>query len=95
MPDLDIVSVRQVGFATTPDPQLLAWAARVGRVLITHDRNTLVGYAYARVARGEPMPGVIEIARDCPVGRAIQDLVVTLECTADEDWANQVHYIPL
>jgi len=94
-PDLDIVSVRQAGLARTPDPQILAWAARENRVLLTHDKNSLIGYAYQRIAHSEPMPGVIEVAKNCPVGRAIGDLEVLLGCTADDAWADRVHFIPL
>ena len=93
--DLDIVRVRDVGLDQTPDPDLLAWAAVEGRVLLTHDRKTLIRFANQRVARGETMPGVIEVVRRCPVGRAIEDLVILLECTADHEWADRVHYIPL
>jgi hypothetical protein len=95
LPRLDIVRVIDVGLAETPDPELLAWAAGDGRVLLTHDHDTLIGYANERVARGLPMSGVIEVTKRCPVGRAIDDLVVMLECTADDEWASRVHYIPL
>jgi hypothetical protein len=95
LPDLDIVRVRDAGLDQTPDPDLLAWAAAEGRVLLTHDRKTLIRFANQRVARGEPMPGVIEVPRMCPVGRAIDDLVVILECMADHEWADRGHYIPL
>jgi hypothetical protein len=38
----------------TRDPEVLAWAAAENRVLITNDRKTMVGFAYARVsAKGE------------------------------------------
>jgi hypothetical protein len=95
LPSLDVVRVRHVGLAQMPDPDLLAWAAAERRVLLSHDRKTLIRFAYERVARGEPMPGVIEVPRMCPVGRAIDDLVVMLECTADHEWADRVHYIPI
>ena len=41
----------------TPDPEVLAWAAAENRVLITNDRNTMVGFAYQRVAAADPVPG--------------------------------------
>jgi hypothetical protein len=55
----------------------------------------MIGYAYERVARGEPMPGAIEVVRRYPVGRSIEDLVVMLECTAEDEGADRVHYLPL
>jgi predicted nuclease of predicted toxin-antitoxin system len=61
-PNLDIVLLRDAGLATAPDPVVLEWAAREGLALLTHDRATLVGFAYDRVVRGEPMSGVIAVS---------------------------------
>src|SRR5437899_3151612 len=48
LPDLDVVRVQDVGLAGTPDPDLLAWAAGEERILLTHDRATVPGFAYDR-----------------------------------------------
>jgi hypothetical protein len=40
--DLDVMLIRDAGLATAPDPVVLEWAAREGRVLLTHDRSTRV-----------------------------------------------------
>ena len=48
-----------VGLAHTPDPIILAWAASHGRILITGDLNTMVGFARDRVIAAQPMPGVL------------------------------------
>lgn len=45
-PALDIVRVLDVGLDHTPDPIILVWAAREGRVLVTGDLNTMVGFAW-------------------------------------------------
>jgi predicted nuclease of predicted toxin-antitoxin system len=95
LPNLDILQIRRAGLAEAVDPDVLAWAMTSGRVLRTHDRKTMVRFANERVIRGKPMPGVILIDGQCPVGRAINDLLVLLECTADDEWADQIHYIPL
>jgi len=68
LPSLDIVRVQDAGLTGRDDPTILAWAATELRVLVTHDVATLVGYAYERVTRGEPMPGVIEIGTDLATG---------------------------
>src|SRR5262245_61232145 len=44
-PDLDIVRVQDVGLSATPDPDVLTWAAVEGRILLTHDRDTLPNFA--------------------------------------------------
>lgn len=37
MPDLDIVRVQEAGLSGAIDTDVLEWAAREGRVLLTHD----------------------------------------------------------
>jgi hypothetical protein len=63
----------------TPDSELLAWAAAENRVLITNDRNTMVGLAYRRVAAGEPEPGVIATTNEQSIGEAIDDILLVAE----------------
>jgi hypothetical protein len=90
-----MVHVRDAGPAAAPDPVVLDWAAGVGRVLLTHDRATFVGFAYERVRRTEWMSGVIAVSAQCPIGRAVDDLLLLLECTLDEEWAGQVFFVPI
>jgi len=44
-PDLDVVRVQDVGLSATADPDVLAWAGIEGRVLLTHDRDTMPNFA--------------------------------------------------
>jgi hypothetical protein len=94
-PDVDIVRVRDIGLSEADDGEVLAHAASSGRVVVTHDANTLVGLAYRRVRMGELMHGVIPVPQSLPVGRAIEDLLLMIECTSEEEWEGQVRYLPL
>ena len=38
-------------------------------------------YAYERVGRGEPMPGVIIVDPDAVIGRVVEDLLIIAEAT--------------
>ena len=95
LPELDLVRVRDEGMERTKDPPLLAWAAEHGRIVLTHDRNTMPGFAYSRVTQGLPMPGVFVVDDTLPIGRAIEELEVIVMCSADDEWDNQVVFIPL
>src|SRR5438552_3369188 len=57
LPDINLVRAQDALPEGTSDPEILAWAATEDRILITNDRHTMVGFAYQRVAAGEPMPG--------------------------------------
>ena len=95
MPNLDVVHIRDVGLAAAPDPIVLEWAASEARVLLTHDRKTLVGFAYDRLALGLPMSGVVAVAGRCQIGAAVADIVLLLECVADDEWAGRVEFVPI
>ena len=41
LPGLDLVRVQDVGLSGADDPTILAWAAREGRVMLTHDVSTM------------------------------------------------------
>ena len=94
-PELDIVRLQDVGLSGADDPTVLEWAAQQRRVLLTHDVSTITRYAYDRVRIGQPMPGVFEVSRNVPIGRAIEDILLLAECSLDGEWEGQVRYLPL
>jgi hypothetical protein len=94
-PELDIVRIQDVGLSGADDPAVLEWAAREGRVLLTHDVTTMTRYAYERVRTGQPMPGVFEVSRAVPIGLAIEDILLLAECSLEGEWEGQVRYLPL
>ena len=94
-PDLDIVRVQDVGLAGADDPAILAWAADEGRILLTHDVETMVGFTYEGVNAGLRMPGVFEVQLGTSIGQAIQDILLLVECSFEDEWEGRVVYIPL
>ena len=95
LPQLDFVSVRNVGLAGSPDLALLKWAANEQRIIVTHDFKTLVRDANQLVAKGEPMAGVIFVPERLGIGRAINDLVRVLQDSTESNMRNSVKYLPL
>jgi hypothetical protein len=95
LPAVDVIRVREAALGGAPDESVLAWAAAEGRVLLTHDASTMTAAAYARISTGEASPGVIVIPQWLPVGDALEDLLLILECSTPEDWAGQVRFLPL
>lgn len=93
---LDILRVQDVpALAGMDDPTVLAWAAQDGRIVFTHDVNTMTHFAYERIRAGEAMPGVFEVNRSIPIGRVIEDMLLVIECSEDGEWEGQVCYLPL
>lgn len=91
---VDLVTARDVGLETTTDPELLNWAPRAGRVLLTHDHQTMPRFAYDRLRAGRPLPGVIVVQDRAALGRAVDDLHILVACGSTEDFQDQVQYLP-
>ncbi len=95
LPELDVVRVQDAGLAETPDPIILDWAASEQRILLTHDRESVPGFAYARVNAGEPMPGVFLVSDHMAKGQAIDQLLLAIQCLNPDECKDQVHHFPL
>lgn len=94
-PDLDLVRVQDIGLGGTDDPAVLTRAAEDNRILLTHDRATMPDFAYARVAAGQPMPGVFVLSDRLSVRQAIDELSLIALCSEQSEWAGLVLYLPL
>ncbi|NEQ99084.1 MAG: hypothetical protein F6K30_20595 [Cyanothece sp. SIO2G6] len=94
-PEIDIVRVQDVGLSNTDDPAILEWAAQQGRILLTHNVETMTRYAYERVQAELAMPGGFEVSRSVPVGLAIEEIILLAEGSFEGEWEGQVQYFPL
>lgn len=57
--------------------------------------ETVTRFAFERVDPGLLMPGVIEVTASAPIGKAVEDLALLLECLVDGELKDRVLYIPL
>jgi hypothetical protein len=95
LPNTDVVYVQELGLSGIDDDDLLDRAAAMGRVLLTHDVQTLFGYAVDRITAGLSMPGVIEVRKATPIGVAVEELVIVTACGLPTDFQDQVLFLPL
>ena len=94
-PEIDILRAREVDLEASPDPELLAWAAAEGRLLVTLDRATIPRFVAEGLERGDPMPGVFVIRPHVGVATVIEELLLIDGGSTHEDWVAQVTYLPL
>jgi hypothetical protein len=93
-PELDLATVQELEWQGIADPLVLERAAAEGRIVLTHDRNTMTGYGHDRVRAGLPLPGVFVVSKRVSIGQAVQALIMVLECSTSEEWENQVIFLP-
>lgn len=94
-PEIDIIRIQEVGLLGANDPQVLAWAAAEGRILVTHDHRTIPRYAKQRIEAGQSLPGVFIVPQSLSIGQAIEDLLLLCECTSSAEWVDIILYLPL
>jgi predicted nuclease of predicted toxin-antitoxin system len=94
-PELDVVRVQDAGLSAASDPDILAWAAAEGRILLTHDRDTLPDFAYHRVRAGQAMPGVFLVSDQMPIGQAINEILLAVECLTPAECKDFLRFFPL
>jgi hypothetical protein len=95
MEELDVVRAIDAGLAGAEDPGLLQWAAQQNRIVVSHDVNTVPGFAYDRVSAGQFMPGVFIIPTLMRLGQAIDELQFAIEAMPAEECRDQVIFFPL
>jgi uncharacterized protein with PIN domain len=94
-PTVDFVRVQDVGLQSCDDADILEWAVREGRLLVTRDRNTMTKYAIERIADGLPMLGVFVIPEHMTVGQAVLELELIALASSIEEWRDRVIFLPL
>lgn len=92
---MDVLTIQQAGIRGLPDPDVFAWAAEEGRILLTHDAKTMTGPAYARVAEGLPMPGLVVIAQSVPIRDAVEALMLFDGASVEGEWEGQIVRLPI
>ena len=94
-PGLEFIRAREVGLSERPDPEVLAFAAENGLLLVSHDVNSMPAHAYARLAAGDVMPGLFMVRQTQALGPVLDGLVLIWSASEAEEWQGQVHFLPL
>ncbi len=76
------------------DPEVLAVAASLGRVLVTHDVRTMPRH-FGEFITGSECPGLILIPRSMPMAQAIEEILLIWHVSEADEWTNRFRRLPL
>lgn len=93
-PEADLRRVQDAGLSGADDLAILEWAAREGRVVVTHDVATMIRFAFDRIADGRAMPGLIAVRGRASIRTVIDDLLLVAECADPVELDGRVLYVP-
>jgi len=94
LPEADFRTATDGGLAGLHDLEVLALAARDGRLLVTSDRQTMPRHFGEFITRTES-PGVIVARQQLPVGQVVEDVILIWTASQAEEWTNRIAYLPL
>jgi hypothetical protein len=92
-PRIEFWSANQAGLEGLKDAEVLALAARQGRVLVTHDRKTMPT-EFGQFVLAQQSAGVLVVSQSLPMGEAIDALILIWEASTAEEWSNQLMTLP-
>jgi hypothetical protein len=92
-PRIDFNSAQAARLDGVPDPEVLALSAETGRILVSHDFQTIPMH-FQQFARARRSPGVLLIRQDLPVGKAVETLLLIWAASESEEWENRICLLP-
>jgi hypothetical protein len=94
--ELDIIRVGDAGGPPkgTKDPDLLDWAIRHQRIIVSQDKNTLIAEHDMLVRRGIQTPGLLIIRHGFRVSEIVEYLWLVSHCTTADRWKCTWTFIP-
>ena len=93
-PTIDFASAADTDLDGLPDPEVLEIAAQQDRILVSHDRRTMVDHFRTRLAEGKSSPVVFLVPQSASIGQIVEVIVLVWVASEPVDWANQMRYLP-
>ena len=93
-PLVDFQTAPEAGLMGLDDPTVLALASSEGRLLVSHDRQTMPHHFAAFIAQ-QTSPGLLIVSQRLPVAQAAEELLLIWVASEAGEWTNQISSLPL
>ena len=94
-PTIDFQTAESANLVGLHDLEVLATAAKSGRVLLTHDRKTMPKH-FAEFITSEISSGVIIAPQRTAVrAKVVEDLILIWAASEASEWVNRIQSLPL
>ena len=78
----------------TADPDLLLWAEREGRVVVTWDWSTMPGFLAAHLQSGHHSPGLVLLRSGFTLTQLVFELVLLAHASDPSELQDQQRFVP-
>jgi hypothetical protein len=93
-PAIDFVSAQDAGLDGVDDSEILARCSDKGRVLVSHDRRTMLHHFRMRLAGGASSPGLLIVSQGAQIGNVVEAIVCVWALADPLDLRDQAYYLP-
>jgi hypothetical protein len=94
-PSVDFQSALAAGLDGLSDPEVVRLAMAQGRILISHDENSMTGYFSDFLASGSGSPGVMMVPQGSPVGAVIESILLVWIASEADEWIDRIVWLPI
>ena len=91
---MDFVSAQEAGLDGVTDPVLPDRSAAEGRVLVSHDRRTMIDHFRDHLAAGKSSPGLLIVSQGSAIGDVVEAVVHVWALCDPAELRDQVYYLP-
>ncbi len=75
------------------DAEILIWAAREQRILVTSDKSTMANHLARFIAAGQHSPGVFMVLPRVSIHDVLTYLVLAAYASAPAEWTDRIQYV--
>jgi Domain of unknown function (DUF5615) len=93
-PSIDFASASESELEGVSDSEILERAASEGRIVVTHDRRTMLAYFRDRLEAGKSSPGLWVVSQGASLGPVVSAIVLAWSASEPSEWRDQVHHLP-
>lgn len=93
-PTVSFQTAHEAGLVGLDDAEVLALAASEGRLLVSHDRQTMP-YHFGAFIQQRTSSGLLLVSQNLSVSRAAEELLLIWIASEAEEWSNRINSLPL
>jgi len=93
-PTIDFRSANSADLAGLDDMEVLAFAAREGRLLVSHDSRTMPHH-FAEFIANNTSPGVVIASQRLGIAVVVEELLLIWSASDADEWVNRIAHLPL
>jgi hypothetical protein len=91
-PAVDFASA--AGLWGVSDPEILERAAVANRVLVSHDRRTMLNHFRNRLTAGKACPGLLIVSQAAAIGPVVESIIILWSVADPAELRDQAFHLP-